>query len=73
MVVDVETDVENAKGYPEKLADKKILASEKGYPESEYKSIKSNVDMLAYLDKKAAEAAGAEAAGAEAAGAEDLS
>ena len=60
-----EADVNNANGYPEKLADKKILALEKGYPESEYKAIKSNADMVAYLDKKAAEAAGAEAAGAE--------
>ena len=67
---DDETDVTNANDYPEKLADKKILALEKGYPESEYKAIKSNADMVAYLDKKAAEAAGAEAAGAEAAGAE---
>ena len=69
-VVDDEADVKSATGYPEKLADKKILAAEKGYPEDEYKNIKSNADMVAYLDKKAAEAAGAEAAGAEAAGAE---
>ena len=69
-VVDDEADVKSTTGYPEKLADKKILAAEKGYPEDEYKNIRSNTDMVAYLDKKAAEAAGAEAAGAEAAGAE---
>ena len=67
---DVDYNETETVGYPEKLADKKTLAAEKGYPEDEYKNIRSNTDMVAYLDKKAAEAAGAEAAGAEAAGAE---
>lgn len=42
--------------YPEKLADKKAYAAEQGYPEEEYKSIRSNADMEAYLDEKASEA-----------------
>lgn len=41
--------------YPGKLADKKAYAAEQGYPEEEYKSIRSNADMEAYLDEKASE------------------
>lgn len=60
--------------YPKKLADKKAYAAEQGYPEDEYASIRSNDDMTAYLDGKAAEAtADADPAKSDAGSEEDLS
>lgn len=42
----------NTSKYPEKLADMKTFASEKGYPEEEYKDITRKADMVVYLDAK---------------------
>src|SRR5690606_10679086 len=49
--------------YPKKLADKKAFAAEQGYPEEEYASIRSNDDMITYLDEKAADATATSDAG----------
>lgn len=51
---EAQTDEDAAK-YPEKLADKKALAAELGYPEDEYADIKTKADMDIYLDTKADE------------------
>lgn len=40
---------------PEKLAELKSLATQKGYPEEEFKDISGEADMAAYLDAKALE------------------
>lgn len=41
--------------YPNKLADMKALAQEKGYAEEEFKAITKKADMAAYLAAKALE------------------